>query len=202
MKSTIAMTIGCLILSVPAAQAGEWRVGPGIAIVTGASDVTDLYEDNFNNTNTFYQAEVEWLLPIGLAVQGTYQWDSGVRLDLGAGPFFWLTSEDDIDLDHTEFPVSATIGYTFMPGSSVSPYVRAGFAHHFASGDYVEGSTPGLLAAAGIEFSRQSFVSYALEVAFDKSEVEFERFRRSPTLVRDTVELNTYDVLISFFVKF
>lgn len=193
---------------VSTSQAGEWRIGPGPAGATGMNDIADLYEDNYNNSNTYYQADVDMLLPIGLSVQGTYHWDSGVRLDMGLGPFFMITSDPyddddvDVDLDHTELPANVTVGYTFIPGGSVSPYVRAGLAYHFVSGDYVEGSTPGLLAAVGIEFARQSVASYSLEVAVDKSEVEFERFRRTPMLVRDTVELNTYDVVISFLVKF
>lgn len=200
----VSATIACF----STAHAGEWRVGPGPAGATGLNDIADLYEDNFNSTNTFYQADVDMLLPIGISVQGTYQWDSGVRLDMGLGPFFMITSDPyddddaDVDLDHTEVLSSVTVGYTFIPSGNVSPYVRAGLAYHFVSGDYVEGSTPGLLAAAGIEFSRQSFASFAFEVAVDKSEVEFERYRRMPTLVRDTVELNTFDVVISFLVKF
>lgn len=208
MKTITLAGIGVLALSFSTAHAGEWRVGPGPAGVTGIDDVADLYESNYNNTNTFYQADVDLLLPIGLSVQGTYQWESGVRLDMGLGPFFMITSDPyddddaDVDLDHTEIPIGVTVGYTFIPSANVSPYVRAGFAYHIVSGDYVEGSTPGLLAAAGIEFARGNFASFAFEVAVDKSEVEFERYRRTPTLVRDFVELNTYDVVISFLVKF
>lgn len=201
MKNRLSAGLGILALSLSTAHAGEWRVGPGVSVVTGLNDVMDLYENNYNNTHTLYKADTKWLLPFGLAVQGTYQWESGLRLDLGAGPFFMVSSDDDnVDLDHYELPVSATVGYTFLPKATVSPYVRVGLAHHFASGEYVEGSSPGLLAAAGIEFARQSFVSFGLEVAMDDSTVEFERY--SSLGLRDTVELNTYDVLVSFYVKF
>lgn len=203
MKNNLYAGLGILALvgGLSTAHAGEWRVGPGISVVTGLNDVMDLYENNYNNTHTLYKASTEWILPFGLAVQGTYQWESGLRLDLGAGPFFMVSSDDDnVDLDHYELPVSATIGYTLLPQATVSPYLRAGLAHHLASGDYVEGSSPGLLAAAGIEFARRSFVSFGLEVAMDDSTVEFERY--APGGARDTVELNTYDVLVTFYVKF
>lgn len=206
MKIKLSMALALLTCGMPA-YSGEWRVGPSISGVSGIDDVTDIYEENYNNTHTSTQVDVKFLLPVGIAVQGTYTWNSGVRVDLGLGPVFILrdNGDGDIDtgLDHTEVPVSATVGYTFIPSGSVSPYVRAGVAHHFASGDYVEGSSPGLLGAVGIEFMRQSTVSVSLEVAVDKSEVEFERFRRSgSTVVRTTDSINSYETMFSVIVKF
>lgn len=207
MKRYLAMASTLIIAAMTPAHAGQWRVGPAISGVTGIDDVSDIYEQNYNNTHTTTQVDVKFLIPVGLSVQGTYTADSGLRADLGLGPFFWLrdTGDGDVDtgLEHFEVPISATIGYTFIPKGKVSPYVRAGVVYHFADGDYVESSSPGLLGAVGIEFMRQSTVSVSLEVAVDKSQVELERFRRVGSVVRRTTEkLHTYDTTIGLIIKF
>jgi hypothetical protein len=107
----------------------------------------------------------------------------------------------EVDYHHFEAPLSATVGYTFLPNAGTSPYLRAGATYHYASGTYVEGSKPGLLAAAGVEFGRQGVAVFSVEVAYDQSEVEFERFQTGP-LRRDIVSLNTYDWIASFIVRF
>lgn len=206
MKMKLSTALALLACGVPA-HAGDWRVGPAVSGVSGINDVSDIYEQNYNNTHTSTQVDVKFLLPIGIAVQGTYTWNSGMRADLGLGPIFILrdNGDGDIDtgLDHTEVPISATVGYTFIPDGTVSPYVRAGAVYHFASGEYVEGSTPGLLAAAGIEFMRKSVASVSLEVAIDKSKVELERFRRTGnTTTRTTEDINSYETVFSVIVKF
>jgi hypothetical protein len=207
MKLGITMALGLLVCASPA-WSGEWRVGPALAASTGIQDVSDIYEQNYNNTHTYSQVDIKSIIPVGLAVQGTYTWNSGVRVDMGLGPFFFLKDfgDGDIDtgLDYTEVPVSATVGYTFIPNGAVSPYVRAGGAYHITSGDYVESSSPGLLGAVGIEFMRKRLASVSLEVAVDKSKVEFERFQRlAPNVVRRTTEeIETYGTVISLIVKF
>ncbi len=130
-----------------------------------------------------------------------------MRLDLGQGPFLWMrdtgTGAVDTGLDHFEAPVSATVGYTFFPKSGASPYVRAGVVHHIVSGDYVEGSESGLLGAIGVEFMRQRVASILLELTFDKSRVEFDRYQRTGSVVRRSTEkINTYDTVISIIAKF
>jgi hypothetical protein len=208
MKRSLFTVLSLATLAAVPVHAGEWRVGPAISVVTGVDDVGDIYEENYNNTHTFTQVEVKYVLPIGIGVQGTYTWDSGVRLDMGLGPLFFMsdTGDGDVDtgLDHTEVPISATVGYTFIPSGTVSPYVRAGFAYHFASGDYVEGSTPGLLAAVGLEFMRESFASVSLELAVDKSTVEIERFSRGlgGVVTRRLEDVNTYETIIAVIIKF
>jgi hypothetical protein len=207
MRLKLSAGLLCSLLALPA-YAGEWRVGPGIMGVTGVDDVSDIYEENFNNTNPFIELEVKFTIPVGLSVQGTYTWDSGVRMDMGLGPMFFLadTGDGDVDtgLEHTEVPISATVGYTFMPGSNVSPYVRAGIVHHVASGDYVEGSSPGLLGAVGVEFLRNRFCMVALEIAFDGATVELERYTRigNGPVRRRTEDVRTYGTVFGVFVKF
>jgi Outer membrane protein beta-barrel domain len=206
MKKTIHLV--CAIaacMGMASAHAGEWRVGPGIAGVSGIGDVADLYESNFNNSQNIARVEVDVVLPVGLAVQITRTWDSGVRMDLGVGPFFLIHNDSSNsfgdDSEHTEVATNATVGYTFFPGASASPYLRAGVAYHYADGTYAESSDPGLMAAAGLEFRRTKTAMISLEVAMDKSEVKFERIQRNPTR-RDYVSLNTFDTTVSLFVKF
>lgn len=64
-----------------------------------------------------------------------------------------------------------------------------------------------MLAAAGFDFARTNFVKFTLEVASDQSEVEFDTFSCPagpffPTCREDIVKLNTYDFIVSLFVKF
>ena len=96
------------------------------------------------------------------------------------------------DVKHLEMPLSATIGYNFLPYSRYSPYVRGGVIHHFASGDQYDSSTPGLFLAVGVDFTH-----FTLELATDQSKVKFDRLL-CPTGGGDctlgTTELSTYDV--------
>lgn len=173
-------------------HAVEWRLG--LAYASGVDDVTDLYEENLRLAG--FEADVDLKFPIGVTGAVSYDWASGVRADVGLGPVFFIGG----DIRHFELPLTGTIGYNFMRLSRVSPYLRAGFAHHFASGDQYSSSEPGLLVAAGLDFSR-----FALEVSADFSKVEFD------TLVCDSAggactlgatKLSTYDIVASFFWKF
>jgi hypothetical protein len=183
-----------------------------ISFASGINDVTDLYEKNYNATHTTTYVKIHMLLPVGLSFAADYHWQSGLRADIGVGPFFMLKSDDSnnnrtrgyarVDLSHYEMPVNATVGYSFLSNGDVSPYVRVGAVNHFVSGSYYRSSSPGLFAAAGIEFSRRHSVRYVLEVASDKSKVEFDNFTCTTTDCPTTVKLNTYDVLVSFAAKF
>jgi hypothetical protein len=195
-----------LLLAAPmtTVQAREWHFGAAVAAPSGTGDVQDIYEANYKALG--YTVEMSKLLPIGLAFDAHYQWDSGMRVGIGAGPFVLIASNTDdvIDVSHFELPINGTVGYTFIPGGNVSPYIKVGLVAHSVSGDFIEASNPGLLAAAGIEFSRKGIVNFALEIATDQSEVEFEKLcgRNQPSCRPSTVTLNTYDVIVSFIVKF
>lgn len=170
----------------------EWRVG--VAYASGLGDVTDLYEANLREEGL--DAEVDLKFPLGLAVGVTYDWASGMRADLTLGPTFFIEG----DIDHFEVPLGATLGYNFARGADVSPYVRGGVVHHFASGDFYSSSTPGPLVAVGLDFVR-----FTIEVAADLSEVEFDEITCvSPGVecTQSKEELNTYDVVASVFWRF
>jgi hypothetical protein len=174
------------------AHALEWRLG--LAYATGVSDVADLYEDNLRLAG--FDVNVDLKFPLGVAASFVYDWTSEWRTDIGVGPAFAIGG----DVKHLEVPLSATMGYNFSPYSRASPYIRGGLIHHFASGDQYSSSTPGLFFAVGVDFTH-----FALELATDRSEVEFDRLacNASGGNCRLTnTELNTYDVLASFYWRF
>ena len=175
-----------------AAEAKEWRLG--VSYATGVSDVTDLYEDNLRLAG--FDVNVDLKFPLGVAASYIYDWTTEVRTDIGVGPVFAIGG----DVKHLEVPLSATIGYNFLPYSRASPYVRGGIIHHFASGDQYSSSTPGLLLAVGVDFTH-----FTLELATDQSKVKFDRLvcpSDGGSCQLGTTELNTYDVLASFYWRF
>jgi hypothetical protein len=187
-----AVAAAALLLAfIAPAHAKEWRLG--LSYASGVSDVPDLYEDNLRLAGR--EADVDLQFPVGLAASFIYDWTTEWRTDVGIGPLFAIGG----DVKHLELPLSATIGYNFLPYSRYSPYVRGGFIHHFASGDQYDSSTPGLFLAVGVDFTH-----FTLELATDQSEVEFDRlFCETPgDCELGTTKLNTYDVLFSFYWRF
>ena len=173
------------------AHAVEWRLG--LSYASGVSDVADLYEDNLRLDGR--EANVDLKFPVGVAASFVYDWTTEWRTDVGVGPIFAIGG----DVRHLEIPLSATIGYQFLPYSRYSPYVRAGVIHHFASGDQYDSSTPGLFLAAGVDFTH-----FTLELATDQSKVKFDRLfcPAGGSCTLGTTELNTYDVIASFYWRF
>jgi hypothetical protein len=190
MQRAIAAAI--LLTVSGAAHALEWRLG--VSYASGVDDVTDLYEDNLRLAGR--PAEIDLKLPLGVAASFIYDWTSEWRTDIGVGPIFVISG----DVEHLEAPLSATIGYSFAPYERISPYARIGLVHHFASGDQYRSSTPGLFAAVGVDFSH-----FALELATDRSKVEFDRLACDSAGANcrlTTADLTTYDVLLSFYWRF
>ena len=174
------------------AQAVEWRLG--LSYASGVSDVADLYEDNLRLDGR--EANVDLKFPVGVAASFVYDWTTEWRTDVGIGPIFAIGG----DVRHLEIPLSATIGYQFLPYSRYSPYVRGGVIHHFASGDQYDSSTPGLYLAAGVDFTH-----FTLELATDQSKVKFDRLRcpsGGGACSLGTTELSTYDIIASFYWRF
>ena len=174
------------------AQAVEWRLG--LSYASGVSDVADLYEDNLRLDGR--EANVDLKFPVGVAASFVYDWTTEWRTDVGVGPIFAIGG----DVRHLEIPLSATIGYQFLPHSRYSPYVRGGVIHHFASGDQYDSSTPGLFAAVGVDFTH-----FTLELATDQSKVKFDRLRcpsGGGACTLGTTELSTYDIIASFYWRF
>lgn len=191
MRTTAAMS-ACLamVLASPAAQALEWRLG--LSYASGVKDVADLYEDNLQNAG--FDADVDLKFPIGLSLGATYDWESGLRADVGLGPAFFLEG----DVDYFELPMTATVGYNFARGTQFSPFIRGGLAYHIGSGDFYESASPGFFVAAGLDFTRLT-----VELAADTAKVEFERTCAAGVTDCDTTKkLSTYDVVFSVFWRF
>jgi hypothetical protein len=186
----VAAALVLLAFAIPA-QAMEWRLG--VSYASGVSDVADLYEDNLRLDGR--EADVDLKFPLGIAASFLYDWTSEWRTDVGLGPVFAIGG----DVKHLEVPLSATMGYNFLPYSRYSPYVRAGFIHHFASGDQYDSSSPGLLLAVGVDFTH-----FSLELATDQSKVKFDRLfcPAAGSCTLGTTELSTYDILASFYWRF
>jgi hypothetical protein len=189
LMSALALNISAVSLC----QAQSWRFGVGVAYVTGISDVADHYEDNLRRAGR--DADVDLRLPVGFGAIATYLWRSDLRADVALGPMFSISG----DVHHFELPLSSTIGYSFMSGSSMSPYVRAGLVYHYVDGDQYSGTSPGLLAAVGVDLAHFTF-----EIATDQSEVEFDALACATpgacTLTKE--KLNTYDLIASFYYRF
>jgi hypothetical protein len=99
--------------------------------------------------------------------------------------------------DFFDIPIGLDLRYTFIPTANTSPYIRAGGRHHLASGDYVEGSTPGFFGGFGIEFLRDKRVNMGIEVSYDSSEIELERRRYNTT-----EDVKPSELMVSIFVIF
>lgn len=149
------------------ATAGEWRIPFGLSYVGGASKFLDQVEDNLESegytTDTF-------IWPVGLTVQPYYEFDFGLGAGFGVGPLVMLAG----DADATLLPVNACLRYAFMPKAKLTPYLRTGLSYIVASGDYIEGSSPGFVAAVGMEFLRHKRVGVGVEIGYDSSVVEME----------------------------
>lgn len=184
-------TATLLILISMSAAASEWRLG--LAYASGLGEVTDLYEDNLGRAG--YQADVSVKFPLGLAAGYLHDLPGGARLDLGVGPVFLIGG----DVKHLEVPVSATAGYAFTLFPHATPYLRGGVIYHVTDGDLYSRATPGVFAAAGVDFTH-----FAFEVAADRSQVEFDALTcGGVTGCRlTTSELHTYEILASFYWRF
>ncbi len=191
MKLPRIILLTCALVLAGNVNAGEWDFGVGVSYASGISDVADLYEDNLEIEES---AEVDVIeIPIGASFIARYQADSGLMFNIGIGPAFIIIG----DADHTEIPLSATIGYSFFRDGDTSPYIRVGIVDHSVSGDYVESSDSGVLTAIGVEFGRKKGVNWGIELSMDDSSVEFEDLTRA-----GNTEIDTYDRQITLFFLF
>jgi hypothetical protein len=190
MKRFAAAVIVLSVFPTANARADDWHGGPGIAYVSKIDDVLDIYKDNLKNQGK--SVDISKALPIGIGFDLYYQWDTGLRVGAGVGPYFRLSG----DAKHFELPINGTVGYSFAQQSSVSPYVKAGVVHHFASGDFYESSDPGVLAAGGLDFVRHGSLRYTIELSVDESKIELDRIPGT------TEKLHSYETVVSVYVKF
>ena len=143
-----------ILFAISPAMAADWRFPLGLTYPSGLEDVVDIYDDNLEAEGY----SVDWdRYPIGISFHPYVQFDSGFGIGGSVGPIMLILSDEDADF--FAVPVGLDARYTFIPGASISPYIRVGGRTHLASGDYVEGTTPGFFAAIGLEFLRNRRVS-------------------------------------------
>lgn len=163
----LSLTLAMGFLLIQPAAAGEWRIPFGLSYVGGATEFLGQVEDNLEaegyTTDTF-------IWPVGLTVQPYYEFDFGLGVGFGVGPLVMLAG----DADATLLPVNASLRYAFLPRAKLTPYVRTGLSYTIASGDFIEGSSMGLVGAVGVELLRHKRVGIGFEIGYDSSVVEME----------------------------
>ena len=188
--SCMQLVMVILFASTPA-MAADWRFPLGLTYASGIEDVVDTYEDNLEEEGyTVYDTDY-W--PVGISFHPYVEFDIGLGVGASIGPSMMIYG----DTDFFAVPVGLDARYTFIPRASVSPYVRVGGRTHLASGDYVEGTTPGFFGAIGLEFLRDRSVSMGVEISTDKSEIELERVGYN-----DTEDVQVCELMVSVFVVF
>ena len=149
---------------------GEWRFPVGLTYISGMQDMVDYVEDEMDG-------DTDLFIPIGLSFTPYYEFAHGSRIGLDLGPGTIITFKeqygDSSDTLYWGVPVGLSYGFTFIPRASVSPYARIGFKYYIAGGDWLDKSSPGLFAAAGVEFLRKKAIGVGFEIGYDNAEVEF-----------------------------
>jgi hypothetical protein len=168
------------IFTVSSARAAEWRFPIGLSFISGLTEISDL---RYNNMEALGYATTEWFdWPLGFTLQPYYEFDNGLGIGTGIGPgIFALEGE----FSFTNIPVGLDLRYIFSHSSNTSLYIkntsfyiRAGARYNIASGEFVKSSSPGAFGAIGIEFNRMKSLGLGLELAYDASEIEFEKFEK------------------------
>jgi hypothetical protein len=165
---------------------GSFHFPVGLTYSKGAqdtmNDLLDIYEAEWGIKDS-----TRIVIPVGLTFNPYYEWNVaqniGVGVGAGMGPatmiFASLDNGGSSSLD-TKFtciiPVGADARCTFFNKKNVSPYVRLGFRYPIGLGDNIDSTSPGLFAAAGVEFWRTKAVGLGLEVGYDNSTVTLEAF--------------------------
>jgi len=139
----------------------------------------------------------EW--PVGISYQPYYQFDNGLGIGIGIGPIQLIMG----DMELYNVPICADVRYKLFIDRSVSPYVRAGLAYNIVSGDYVDSSNPGFFGGIGIEFAQLSAVGFGIEVLYNASEIEMEKYssRYYYNYVIKTEEIKP-EVMVSIYAIF
>ncbi len=146
-----------------AREQGASRFPIRLSFVSSFVDIADWHDDN-----TF--ADVDLIVPVGLSFAPYYEFPFGLAIWGGVGPIMVMLG----DIDYYNVPLSLGVGYSFIPNGSVSPYARLGLHVPIASGDYVATSSPGPIAAVGVEFMRKRAIGMQAEIGYIGSSVTFD----------------------------
>lgn len=185
------------------ANAADWRFPLGLTYVNNFKDVFDIYENNLEAQGVLVVDSL--FLPVGLSVHPYVQFDNGLGVGSSLGPiaFISATSNSDVDANFFDLPLGLDLRYTPLAKETISPYIRGGVRYHIANGDFVEESTPGFFGAIGIEFARKRTIGFGMEIAYDSSEIELEKFKKQGSkLIRSTEVIRPYGLMASIFIVF
>lgn len=179
-KFSVAATLALIMLlaSAISARAEEWRFSLGLTYASGFSDVVDLYVEDLQHLG--YSVTEKSESPLGISAHPYYQYENGFGVGGGLGPVMAIVAEQYTLLI---VPVSADVRYVFNPAGETSPYLRAGVRYNLTSGDFVEGASPGLFGAAGVELLRQKDrkLHGGVELAYDMSTIEMKNLKKNTT---------------------
>ena len=177
------------------AKGADWRFPLGLTYVSGFEDVGDIYEGNMEAEGYYVYSADYW--PVGISFHPYAEFDSGFGVGFGIGPLIAIMG----DREFFDIPIGLDFRYTFIPTANTSPYIRAGGRYHAASGDYVEGTTPGFFGGFGVEFSRGKTVNMGIEISYDASEIELEKKKRY-SYTSTTEKVQPCGLMLSIFVIF
>ncbi len=189
---------------------GDMKFPIQLSYVSGLGDVYDIYIDNLKARG--YDISSDFYVPIALSFHPFYEFDFGLRIGGGVGPIMLVLVQkktiygSSSSTDYTTYfdlPLNFHVGYTIIPKSPVSPYVKTGFVYHVNTGDYLKSSKPGLLLAGGMDFLRTKRVNFGFEVAKDFSESTFEhRIEEDWDYYTTEKTTSTGGLTIGIFVRF
>jgi hypothetical protein len=202
-KNGLILIVVCLMvmgLLSSAAQARNTKYAFGLTYVNGFDDIVDIYENNLQKEG--YSVSSSDYVPVGVSFRSDTKIFNKVSFGIGVGPLMYISAEQ---YDFLNIPVSAFAKYTFNDGADASPYVCGGISNHFASGDYVEDTTPGFMAGVGYEFLRNKRVNMGVLATYDSSEIEFKKHQSYSSVNNydDTIEtVNPGQFMLGVFVIF
>ncbi len=181
------------------ARSADWRFPLGLSYISGFGDISDIHEDNLKAEYGGVTKSSD-PMPVALTFHPYIQFDNGCGAGVGIGPMMLIIG----DTDFFNLPIKLDFRYTIIPRANISPYVRVGGSYHLASGDYVEGSSPGVFGCVGVEFLRKKVVSIGLEISYDTAEIELEKmYGYSWSASPSTIEkIEPCGLMISIFAVF
>jgi len=158
------VVFGCLSLTVRGEDVADFmRIELAMSYVQGYGEIWD-----WKKANGYSSSEDHGSDPIGPVINTSFDFGNGFFVWGGLGPGFIIGDYFEI----TVLPVNLGAGYSFNPEGSISPYVKLGGRYMIADGDYIGISTPGIQAAAGLQFRRQKLFGFFMEIGFDTSTIE------------------------------
>jgi hypothetical protein len=145
--------------------AANWAQYLGFSYISGARNVWDWYDDNFDfihgRNRTF-----------GLDFSYRYAilFESDMRIDTGLGPLVVI----DGAIDYHDIPFQLTVGYDFLHTFNFRAYARLGASYHSNDGDYIKDKARyGAFGAINFEFGKAGPGSFFIEASYDSAKATF-----------------------------